>query len=140
MFSGGSPFVPETVLALQTRVKPINILECFCHKEQEVKCYNLTFGPDLLGSASLTDRMLIKMSVFFLHELYNPQICPWRLLLILFKTTTTNRVSFSKWRGLELNCQFFVRESRALAPVPTMGSGLSPGVKTHLCASCSLLA
>lgn len=85
-------FVPEIVLALQTRAKPINILVCFCSKEQEVKCYNLTFGPDLLRSASLTDRMLIKMSVFFLHELYNPQICPWRLLLILFNATTINRV------------------------------------------------
>lgn len=48
-------FVPEIVLALQTRAKPINIVECFCSKEQEVKCYNLTFGPDLL-KLSLTDR------------------------------------------------------------------------------------
>lgn len=48
-------FVPEIVLALQTRAKPINILECSCSKEQEVKCYNLTFGPDLLR-LSLTDR------------------------------------------------------------------------------------
>lgn len=36
-------FVLEIVLALLTRAKPINTLECYPSKEQEVKCYDLTF-------------------------------------------------------------------------------------------------
>ena len=48
-------FVPEIVLALQTEAKPINTLECYSSKEQEVDCYDLTFGLDLPGP-SLTDR------------------------------------------------------------------------------------
>lgn len=55
-------FVPEIVLALQTWAKPINILECYCSQEQEVKCYNLTFGPDLLQVSPTDRRMLIKMN------------------------------------------------------------------------------
>lgn len=48
-------FVLETVLALLTRAKPINTLECYLSKEQEVKCYDLTFGLALL-QLRLTDR------------------------------------------------------------------------------------
>lgn len=48
-------FVLEIVSVPLTRAKPINTLECSSSKEQEVKCYDLTFVLAHL-LLSLTDR------------------------------------------------------------------------------------
>lgn len=49
------PFVLEIVFALLTRAKPINTLECYLSKEQEVKCDDFTFGL-ALPQLRLTER------------------------------------------------------------------------------------